>query len=299
MTLPAPGMTQLGHLYGQELIDALPAWMTNYPDIASAFIDEIIEAGGTSNTNAALLALEEIRMAPEYRSMYDFAFPGNRREDGSLRMEEGTYFAEVQTMRSYVEGVGINADIFNNDYGSLFADDVFAAEFGQRVDAMYSSLISSNVLPETRQFYADNFALDLSDEAILASIMKPDLGTEVLAGNILSSQIGGAASRRGFDIELTFAEMIAGAGASEEDAGRFFGEAASLLPSLNILAARHADPNDPLDLQDLADLSFFQDPEQRRTVNRLLAQEESTFTGGAQVDFMRSRTGGVTGLRDV
>jgi len=291
-------MSDLAFIYGEELLDALPSWMTTNAELAAAYLDEIIEMGGTATLNAANLALEEIRMSPEHRDMYDRAFPGNRREDGSLRMEEGVYFAEVQTMRSYIEGVGINADIFNDDYGKLFADDVYAAEFGQRVDAMYSSLIGSNVLPETRQYYADNFALDLSDEAILASIMKPDLGTEVLAGNILSSQIGGAAAARGFDIELTFAEMIAGAGASEEEAGRFFGEAATLLPTLNVLMARHADPNDPMDLNDLADLSFFQDPEQRRIVNRLLAQEESTFTGGAGLDYKRGTTGGVTGLGD-
>ncbi len=48
-------------------------------------MNEIIEAGGTSNTAAASLALEEIRMAPEYREMYDRAFAGNRSGWGRTR----------------------------------------------------------------------------------------------------------------------------------------------------------------------------------------------------------------------
>ena len=292
-------MMTLEYQYGEELTDALPAWMYDQPELAAAYLDEIIEMGGTGNTNAAILALEEIRMAPEYREMYDRAFPGNRRDDGSLRMGEGTYFVEVSDMRSYVEGIGLNPDVFEDDYGNLIGDDVTASEFGQRVDAMYSSVIGSSVLPETRAFYAENFAIDMTDEAILASMMKPDLGTALLAGQITSAQIGGQASARGFGIDLAFAEMLAGAGADEEAAGRFFGEASGLLPTLNILSARHADPQDEFDLNDLADASFFQDPTQRRRINRLLAQEQSTFTGGAQVDIARSGSGGFSGLIDV
>ena len=290
-------MMTLQYEFGDELVDALPAWLMNHPELATAYLDEIIEMGGSSNINAATLALEEIRMGAQYRSLYDSVFVGNRREDGSLRMTEGTYFTEIQDMRSFIRAVGINPDLFSEEYGILLGSDVTAGEFGDRVNAMYTSVLDA--LPETRAFYADNYAIDLSDAAILASMMSPDKGTAILLGQITNAQIGGEAAARGFDIEVDFADMLAGAGADREAAAQFFGEAASLMPALNIMAARHADPDDDFDLTDLADLSFFDDPNQRRRMNRLMAQESSTFTGGAQIEFMRSQAGGVTGLMDV
>ena len=162
---------------------------------------------------------------------------------------------------------------------------------------MYSSVLDA--LPETRAFYADNYAIDMSDAGILASMMSPDIGTAILSGQITNAQIGGEAAVRGFDIDVDFADMLAGAGADRESAASFFGDAASLMPALNVMAARHADPADEFDLNDLADLSFFDDPTQRRRMNRLIAQESSTFTGGAQIDYARSPSGGISGLADV
>ena len=45
--------------------------------------------------------------------------------------------------------------------------------------------------------------------------------------------------------------------------------------------------------------AYLDDPEQKMRIARLQAQEMSTFTGGAAVDIVRGRTGGVTGLLDV
>lgn len=287
----------LEYNFGPELVDALPPWMLNHPDIATAYLNEIIEMGGTSNTNAANLALEEIRMAPEYREMYDRAFVGNRREDGSLRMEEGTYFAEVSDMRSYVKAVGLDPDVFQDKYGEMIGGDTYAQEFGTRVNAIYAAVIGG--VPETMAWYSDNFDIEMSEAAIVGSMLSPELGDALLSGRITSAQIGGEAAARGFDIDRTFAEMLEGAGADRDAAKRFFGEAQALLPSLQVMAARHADPADEFDLNDLADLSFFDDPVQRGRMNRLMAQEASTFTGGAEIEYLRSKSGGVTGLMDV
>jgi hypothetical protein len=63
-----------------------------------------------------------------------------------------------------------------------------------------------------------------------------------------------------------------------------------------VLANRHADPDDEFHLEQFDNADLFQDPQQRRRMGRLLAQERASFTGGAQLDFAKSQTGGVTGL---
>lgn len=291
-------MARLIAEYGVAVVNTLPPWMVRNPDIAAAYLTEMIDVqGGTSNPSSAANALETIRLAPEYRGMYDSAFPGLRREDGSLRMEEGSYYAEIQDMRSYVQSVGIDPTVFENRYGQLVGGDVSASEFGQRVNALHAAVILN--APEVSTWYSENYKLDMSPAAILGSLMDPELGDSLINQRITSAQIGGAAAQRGFNVDLAFAELY---GASDRldtqgEAENFFGEAASLIPVLSVLASRHADPDDEFDLQDFASASIFDDPDERRRINRLIAQERSMFTSGARTGYTASQDGSVVGLR--
>jgi hypothetical protein len=73
--------------------------------------------------------------------------------------------------------------------------------------------------------------------------------------------------------------------------------AANLVPALNVLTRRHADPDDTFDLEEFVAADLFEDPTQRRRMRRLVNQERASFTGGRPGTLSTLQTGGVTGLR--
>jgi len=261
----------------------MPSWMTE-TGLADVWQEAYIETGD------ATLAIETVRRD----SAYDAYFPGNRRDDGSLRYDEATYFGIIESYEDALLSVDVIPDFFREKFGDLIAGLVSPNEFVNRVESMYESVIESS--SQIRDFYAANYGIDMTDSAIVASFLDPDIGMAILDKRIAVSQIGGEASVRGFNVGLEYAESLQRSGISRDEAQQFFGDAASFVPTLTVLAARHADPDDDFDLDDFTRASLFDDPEQRRRMRRLVAQERSTFTGSAQLDFVKARSGGVTGL---
>ena len=108
------------------------------------------------------------------------------------------------------------------------------------------------------------------------------------------AEIGGEAATRGFNIGKGMSEELFRAGLGRNEAAGFFGQAATQLPGLDVLARRHEDPDDDFDLEELTKAMIYDDPEERRRMRRLVAQERSTFTDVGNL--ARGRTGGVAGL---
>jgi len=291
---------QLAFTYGDDILNLLPSWMLQNPDLAAAYLNEVIEAGGTSNVDSGKIALEVIRQAPEYRQMYDDIFAGNRRDDGTLRLSESAYFARVQGYRDAITATSLNMNptIFDDEYAELIAGDVDLNEFQRRVDALYSRVIDN--APAIRDFYAREYGINMTDEGILASLLSRQVGEAVLAKRLTMAEIGGEASMANFNLTTEFVELLVEQGGMNRDeAMQMFGSAQQMLPVLGALAARHGDRDDTFDITEFARAAALNDPTQLSRIQRLQAQESSTFTGGAAVDIVRQRTGGVTGLLDV
>ena len=285
--------------YGNTIVTFLPDWMLEHPEFATAYLDEIIEAGGTANPMAAVSAIELLRQAPQYREMYDELFAGSRRDDGTLRLDESAYFVRIQGYRNSIGMVSpnLNTHIFDDEYANLIAGDVDAQEFETRVNALYTRVLSQGA--DIRNYYGDNFAINMTDEGILASLMSPTVGDAILLKQLTMAEIGGTAAEKAFDISSEFVTLLEQAGMDREEAQRQLGTAQQLLPVLGNLAARHGDKDDDFDITEFIGGSFLDDPEQVARIKRLQAQEASTCVGGAAVDIVRGRTGGVTGLLDV
>jgi hypothetical protein len=191
-------------------------------------------------------------------------------------------------------GVNVNPDLFEGKFAGLIEGDVEEGEFVNRVESMYERVIEAS--PGIRDFYAANYGIDMTDSAIIASFLDPDVGNAVLDKRIAISEIGGEAAARTFDLDVDFATRLEKAGVSRIQAQDLFGQAALDVPVLNVLAQRHADPDDDFDLNEFTQAAIFDDPTQRRRMRRLVAQERATFTGG-DVFAEDRQTGGVTGLR--
>ena len=262
-------------------ISSMFPWMT----------DQMLDtySGSWSEFADPAVALREVRGTGDYK----IAFPGNLDPiSGDVRMTETEYFSSKASFDATLEGVGLNASLFQDEWEAALEGEVSPAEMLSRVEAAYERIIQA--APEIRDYYADNFGIEMSDAAIIGSALSPRIGELVLSRQISMAEIGGSAAQRGFDIGADFADQLSRVQGLDRD--QFFGQASNLIPAMNILSARHADPADEFDLEDVGAAFLFDDPETRRRIRRLQAQESSTFTGGATVDFRRTQTGGVSGL---
>ena len=263
----------------------LNPWMTD------ALIDAYTTEWGISASDD--LALQQVRQTSEYQSM----FQGNiDPETGLARLTESEYMASKAAFNATLIGMDLNPDYFQDDFVTALNNEISPREFIGRMEAAYERVIQS--ADEIKAFYSENYGIEMSDSAILASAINPTIGQEILDRRISIAEIGGSAAQRGFDIDLGFGEQLVQAGLDSRSSGQFFGQAAELIPAMSTLAARHADPDDDFDLMDVSSALLFDDPETRRRIRRLKAQEASTFTGGATVDYKRTQTGGIAGLVD-
>lgn len=254
------------------------------------WLDAYIEAGGAGNPNAGVIANNAMRADPSY----DTYFAGNRREDGSFRMDEATYATTVDSYRNVVEGLGLNPDIFGMEYVSLIEGSVGAPEFASRANALYDRVMRQ--APAIREWYASIQGIAVTDEAILASLMSENVATAILNREITMAEIGGEASLRNFDLTKQFVDALAANGMDRAEAQQMFGTADRLIPMLSAMATRHGDPNDAFDIYEFVNAYEFMDADVLNRIGLVQAQEASSFTGGAQVDIARNQQGGLSGL---
>ena len=214
----------------------------------------------------------------EHRS-YDEFFPGNRIGDGRFRLAESDYLTQLDRYADTLLSFNINPEIFRGRFGDLIAGEVSPDEFTARVSGAFSLI--EDRLPQVSQFYAANFGVDLTQEAILASFLDPDIGEQILTRRLAISDIGGAAALQNFNIDVDFSRRLFQAGVGGPGgpaAEEIFAQAAEQIPVFDVLAARHNDPDDDFDLFEFTQAAVFNDPTQRRRLRRLLAAEQSEFS---------------------
>lgn len=262
----------------------IPPWMRGTP-MEKEYVDAYAETGSADD------AIQVVQEGETYAS----AFAGNIREDGSLRKSEVDYLNIMESYANTLIGHNVNPDVFQDQMVAMFEGMTSPAEFETRVASVYSRIIVA--IPEMAQFYADNYGINMNESSILASFLDPAIGDAIVSERLAISEVGAEAALRNFDIGLEQATQLQQYGIEGAFmAAEFFGRASNLIPTLSILAARHDDPDDDFDLTEFTAATILDDPGQRRRMRRLVAQEASTFTGGALVDYQRTQAGGVAGL---
>ena len=266
----------------------LMPWMPD--ELIVLYTEAFVEYGN------AEMAWAAVRQAPAY----DTYFAGNRREDGTLRMTEQEYMSTLDAYDDVFQSVGLNPDLWKSRYVDLIEGDVSADELmAERVMPIYERIIEGGEF--IRQQYADDWGLDLTFEAILAAALDPDdIGSKILLKQIARSEIGGEAASSGYNLDPELVErLFSEKNLTRAQADQLFQQAESIVPAMSVLSQRHADPDDPFDINTFLKGEMFGNPQERRRMRRLMAQESSTFTGGAAIAYKRSRTGGVSGLADL
>jgi len=250
--------------------------------LAEIYLQSWIENGD------ATLATATMRRAPSY----DEYFPGNRRPDGSLRYSEQQYLAVTEAFDNTLLSVGINPAHFKDRYRDLIVGNVSPSEFTSRVETMTERVLTRG--EAVRQEYADYYGVDMTDEALIAAALDPNLDNAIQNHKIDVAQIGAQGLLKGYGIDLQLAERISNQGLNASQAGDVFAAAAEQLPILDVLARRHNDPTDSFDLNEFLSAAVFNDPNERRRIRRLLAAEQSTFSRSSQI--LARRNGALSGL---
>ena len=246
------------------------------PDVLALFANEWARTGDPQ------VAIAEVRRS----DVYEIAFPGNKRPDGTVKFDEITYTglkeSYIGTLQEYGIPRNTSVDLLTPRFTGLIEGEVSAREFAQRVDAVYQG-IQENI-PEVTEFYRENFGLELTPEAIFVGALDPTVGEEIVAGRITTAQIGGEAARAGFEISGDFAQRLQRAGISQAQARQLFTTAQAELPRLQELQTRGGatDP-EQFTLEQFTEAAVFQSPEELEEIRLLEAEEASRFApvGGA------------------
>jgi hypothetical protein len=241
------------------------------PDVLELFAQEWSRSGDPQ------VAISNVRKNP----IYEIAFPGNKRPDGTVKFDEVTYTglkeSYIGTLQEYGIPRNTSVDLLTDRFTGLIEGEVSAREFAQRVDAVYQG-IQENI-PEVQSFYRDNFGLDLTPEAIFIGALDPTVGEEIVAGRITTAQIGGEAARAGFQITEDFAERLKRAGVSQAQARQLFTSAQTQLPRLQELQGREGvEVQDEFTLEEFTEAAVFQSPEELEEIRLLEAEEASRFS---------------------
>lgn len=269
----------------------IPLWMRGNA-LEQIYLDAWDETGSTVQ---ALLTVQE-------SDEYDVLLPGNRREDGYIRNEEAMYFSIIEGYEDAFESVGLSADFFAS-YGEGFIPLI---EGNVSPDELYSTRLLPvwedvrNGGDFVRAEYAEMWNIDLTDEAIMASILDPEgIGTGVLNRSIAQSEISGMAMRGGYDIDAEFRDLLLDEGElTRESADDLFSSAKGVLPILEVLRRRHTDSDDAFDIEEFANASVFRDPQDSLRMRRMLRAERASFSPNSSLTNARDQAGRIVGLDD-
>ena len=264
-----------------------------YPNMPLDILD--LFSSEWARTGDPQVAIAEVRRS----DAYDIAFPGNKRPDGTVKFDEVTYTglkeSYIGTLQEYGIPRNTSVDLLTDRFTGLIEGEVSAREFAQRIDATFQG-IQENI-PEVQEFYASNFGLELTPEAIFIGALDPAVGEEIVAGRITTAQIGGEAARAGFSITGDLAQRLQRAGVSQAQARQIFTSAELQLPQLQELQAQQGVAEEErFGLEEFTEAAVFQSPEELQQIQRLRAEQASEFaptTGAARTG---RRVSGLTEL---
>ncbi len=268
-------------------IEDLVPWLAGKGDLLNTYTEAYVETGNGDFSIAA------VRQSEDYAKYY----PGITRDDGSLRMNETQY---EQTREGYFRILlenGLNPTVFDSagKVAELIAGDVDVPEFRTRVEATRRAFIDNIKADEIKAYYQANFGVDLSDNAVFAAALDPDMSRAILLNQIDVSELGAEAALRNLDLNTDQAQRLLQAGITEEGSTRLFARSADQIRRLSELSAAQG-RNTPINLQQQLDVQVFQDPTAIEEQNRILQQQQSASS--AQMGAAKTQTGEVAGLEE-
>jgi hypothetical protein len=254
-----------------------------------------IYADAWDETGNAAVALETMRQSNDYQAV----FQGNRRADGTYRYTELEYLGVMDAYRQNLAARGINPELF--ELHKLIEGDVSPDEHNNRIEQFDTYL--RNWGPQgvdgysfALRYFSEANGVPMTQEAVLASMLDPKIGKDIVARKVSVAQVGGAAAAFGFNRTQAQIERLMGFGVGGEDATDFYARARRQLPSADAMARRFHNPAGGVGIGEFEEAIAGQDPTQSQRLERNMRAEQSSFSrrGTSQ----RDQDGRLAGLRD-
>ena len=245
-------------LYSPEMVDTIMGLVTG--------TDEIVPA----------LVRSTIRGTQQYQTR--FRGMAERQARGLSAISEAEYLALERDYRNIMRNAGLPSGFYDtpDDYVSFIANDISAAELSARVNDGYRAVRDSDptVLQTMRQFYG------LTDGEIASYFLDPERALPVIEQQVATAQLGGAASRQGFEnvVERTAFERMQRAGVDVAQAEQAFGFLAGARELLTPLDRGEQ----ALDVTETAMGLVGQSPEALQRIRSQQRRRVARFEGGGQ-----------------
>jgi hypothetical protein len=242
-----------------------------YPYFPSNILDSLISKW--TETGSIDIALATVRGSDEYAK----AFPGIRREDGTLRMTEIQYLELKDGMKDALRNYNLNPDIFADEIVNAITGDVDITEFSARLEFGYSQLIDNK--EQVLEVFNEQYGYAIDETSLFAMFISPTISQAVLENQILTSQILAEAEIASVSVGLTTAEKFVEADISQKDASKVFARTEELSGLTGAAAGRGDTITEEQIALGVAGLS----PQELGLVKRVAAQEasESAIQTGA------------------
>jgi hypothetical protein len=253
-----------------------------YPYFPSNILDELIMKW--TETGSIDIALATVRSGDAYAK----AFPGIRREDGSLRMQEIQYLELKDSMKDQLRNYNLNPDVFANEIIEAITGDVNIKEFTARLQFGYEQLLNNK--EQVLEVFNEQYGYGLDETVLFAMFISPEISQSVLENQILVSQILAEAEIATTEIGLSTAEKFVQANISQRDAAQVFSKTEELSGLVGVGARRGVSITEEDIATGLAGLS----PQELALIRRTQATSasESSLQAGAAT----TQEGQVTGL---
>lgn len=251
-------------------------------ELRRAFLEAYLETGDQT------LALIEMRRNPAY----DVYFPGNKRDDGTLRFTEAEYQAVTEAFDDALFDNGANPAMFQSKYGDLIASGKSPNEFRQQIEALSERFV--NAPPEQLEAFGREFGItNPTATQAFAVALDPTIGQEVLERRLNIAELTGTAAQFGFSRSRSRVSQFVSQGVTAQQARQFYSSAATAVPTLSGIAGRAN--TGPFGVTDLEGAALLSDPVQRQRLERLQRREQSLFSRSATT--VQSQGGALSGLR--
>tara|TARA_E500000318_G_C3567554_1_gene216349 strand:+ start:1549 stop:2703 length:1155 start_codon:yes stop_codon:yes gene_type:complete len=253
-----------------------------YPYYPSNLLDLLISSW--TETGSIDIALATVRQS----DIFEQAFPGIKREDGSLRMTEIQYLELKDDMKDQLRNYNLNPDIFADEIVEAISGDVDKEEFAGRLAFGYNELINNKDV--VLEVYREQFGMDLTEEALFAMFISPDISQAVLENQILTSQILAEAEIAGVGLGTEVATKFVKGKITQRQSAEIFQRAEQLSGLTGVAAGAGFDLTEEEIATGIAGL----DSEQLKLIRSVEARAASLSS--IQAGAAQSRTGEVVGL---
>jgi len=255
-----------------------------YPYYPSNLLDLLISSW--TETGSIDIALATVRQSDAFEQ----SFPGIKREDGSLRMTEIQYLELKDDMKDQLRNYNLNPDIFADEIVEAIAGDVDKEEFAGRLAFGYNELLNNKDI--VKRIYMDEFNMDLTDEALFAMFISPDISQAVLENQILTSQILAEAEIAGVGLGSEVATKFVKGKITQRQSAEIFQRAEQLSGLTGVAAGAGFDLTEEEIATGIAGL----DSEQLKLIRSVEARAASLSS--IQAGAAQARTGEVVGLEE-